>query len=369
MTTFTKVGSEIWRQYETDGVPASGRHDIQKSDMRAWMAVVETALGVAAYEGLTTVASAATVDLAGTATQGYLITGTTTISSFGTSAPTGAIRFVRFSGALTITHNATSMICPAGADIVGDAGMRMIVWHEGSGNWRVLWHRHASGKMGFGVEPTALVHIAAGTASVPPVKFASGVVLTAALAGVEEYDGKAFYATPVDSNRAIKTIEHVAVSAADAAGSNVNTAQQWFATGAITLAAATAYEFEGELVLTRAAGTTSHTTAVLFGGSATLTSIRYIADVTNPTGNVLAAVNRIYGTSASAVTLTAANTSATENIVLRVSGIVRVNAAGTFIPQFQYSAAPGGAPTILANSFFRLRPIGDGAMTAVGAWA
>lgn len=54
-------------------------------------------------------------------------------------------------------------------------------------------------------------------------------------------------------------------------------------------------------------------------------------------------------------------------IVLR--GVMRVSSAGTLIPQFQYSAAPGAAPTIKANSFFRLWPIGNNGVASVGAWS
>jgi hypothetical protein len=54
---------------------------------------------------------------------------------------------------------------------------------------------------------------------------------------------------------------------------------------------------------------------------------------------------------------------------LDLRGIVRINAAGTFIPQFQYSAAPGGAPTIQQNTFFMLRKLGSGSATTQGTWA
>jgi hypothetical protein len=40
--SFAKRLAEIWRDYVTDGVPASGAHDIVKSDMRAWGLAVET---------------------------------------------------------------------------------------------------------------------------------------------------------------------------------------------------------------------------------------------------------------------------------------------------------------------------------------
>lgn len=159
-----------------------------------------------------------------------------------------------------------------------------------------------------------------------------------------------------------------ALLSADLAKANVATAQTWFAAGndAFSLSAATSYFFEGLLSLNRAAGTTSHTTAILFGGTATLTSIGFLAQVTNPTGNVLANVQQVFGASAAALVVTAANVVATENLHVAVRGIVRVNAAGTFIPQFQYSAAPGGAPTVRANSHFLMYPLGSNAVTEVG---
>lgn len=156
---------------------------------------------------------------------------------------------------------------------------------------------------------------------------------------------------------------------ADLAKANVATAQAWFGTGAdeFALAAGTSYVFEGVLSLSRAAGATSHTTAIGFGGTATLTSIGYLAQVSNPTGNVLSAVQQIFGTAATAQIVTAANTVTTENVHVLVKGVVRCNAAGTFIPQFTYSAAPGGAPTVRANSHFTLFPVGSNAIALVGA--
>lgn len=159
------------------------------------------------------------------------------------------------------------------------------------------------------------------------------------------------------------------VLAADLAKANVATAQAWFGAGddEFALSAATTYVFQGVLSLSRAAGATSHTTAIGFGGTATLTSIGYLAQVSNPTGNVLSAVQQIFGTAATALVVTAANTVATENVHVLVKGIVRCNAAGTFIPQFTYSAAPGGAPTVRANSHFMLFPAGSDTLAQVGA--
>jgi hypothetical protein len=153
---------------------------------------------------------------------------------------------------------------------------------------------------------------------------------------------------------------------ADAAGSNVNTAQPWFpSAGGVTVQAATLYTFDGVLNITRAAGTTSHTTGMGFGGTATITSFnaRYACGE----GDVatLADDDCISATSAANINVKAASTSATEIIKAAVSGAVLINAAGTFIPQFTYSAAPGGAPTIEAGSWFELRK----RATSKGAWA
>lgn len=91
-----------------------------------------------------TISSATTTDL-GTKTQNYLsVSGTTTITGFGT--PTNKVEYtLTFEGALTLTHNATSLILPGGANIVTAAGDVAVVKHEGSGNWRCVSYTPATG--------------------------------------------------------------------------------------------------------------------------------------------------------------------------------------------------------------------------------
>jgi hypothetical protein len=160
------------------------------------------------------------------------------------------------------------------------------------------------------------------------------------------------------------------VLTANEAGGNVNTAQPWFPTGgAVSVEADTTYFFEGVMWISRSAGANSHTTGLLFGGTATLTSIMYAAQCGE--GDV-AAIGDSDIVTANVATLTnikAASTSTTEQIKVTVQGTVRINAAGTFIPQFQYSAAPGGAPSILANTYFQLTKIGSGTVATQGTWA
>lgn len=155
---------------------------------------------------------------------------------------------------------------------------------------------------------------------------------------------------------------------ANAAGGDVNTAQPWFPTaGAVTVAAGTWYKFRGILRISRAAGTTSHTTGVLFGGTASLTQINWFGRAKEGDANDLQDISGFWSLAATIQVLKAASTSATEQILIEVVGMVKINAGGTFIPQFQYSAAPGGAPSILAGSFFEMTPLGS--LNSYGTWA
>jgi hypothetical protein len=202
---------------------------------------------------------------------------------------------------------------------------------------------------------------------------ATGMLLgrtTASTGAVEEITPDATDFTFSSTALALSAPDVFRVLTADATGSDVSTAQSVFvATEDFTAAASTTYAFDAFYHITRAAGTTSHTTGVLFGGTATYTSLRYLAQITNPTGNVLTAVSQIVGDAATEVVLTAANTSATENLTISLKGIIRVNGGGTIIPQFKYSAAPGGAPTIKANSYFRMRKLGTDTVASAGSWA
>ncbi|HTK34543.1 MAG TPA: hypothetical protein VL358_04545 [Caulobacteraceae bacterium] len=90
-----------------------------------------------------TLASASTVNIGGAASNYVKITGTTTITAFDSLA-SGAERIVEFAGALTLTHNATSLILPGAANIQTAAGDIARFISEGSGNWRMLSYARAS---------------------------------------------------------------------------------------------------------------------------------------------------------------------------------------------------------------------------------
>jgi len=149
-------------------------------------------------------------------------------------------------------------------------------------------------------------------------------------------------------------------------GANSATVQPWFPTnGAVALEAGVTYKFEGWLYMTRAAGATSHTTGMSFGGTATITAIRAQYNCGEGDVATLADDDVIQATSAANLQIKAASTSTTEVVKAKVIGAVEINAAGTFIPSFTYSAAPGGAPTIAAE--FKLIKLGAG-FASKGTW-
>lgn len=93
----------------------------------------------------TAVASAATIDI-GAANSDYVeVSGTTTITGLGTSTGRNHV-WVKFQSALTLTHNATSLILPGGANITTAAGDVAEFVRVTGGNWQCLGYHPASGK-------------------------------------------------------------------------------------------------------------------------------------------------------------------------------------------------------------------------------
>lgn len=219
---------------------------------------------------------------------------------------------------------------------------------------------------------SGLVRPTSGTAAQAPIRFTAGTNVTTPASGAFEYDGVVFYGTATANNRGVLPAEQFIALVNDYTANDSASAQKVFnspTNGAITLDGSTTYMFEGVYYITRALGSNSHTLSTLFALGGTMTSITYTADTTSTTGNTLGAVSRIYGTGVGATVVTAASTSTTENITVVLKGVMRTNAGGTFTPQIQYSAAPGGAPTVLKNSYFRVVPLGNSTVASVGNWS
>jgi len=136
------------------------------TQLRTWLFGQTHAMTAAINEAKATdIASAATPDIGAAAGNLVHITGTTTITGFVT-AQAGTRRKVVFDGALTLTHNATSLILPTGANITTAAGDTAEFISEGAGNWRCTGYQKASGQP-----------LAAAAGSVSSVNGASGAAI------------------------------------------------------------------------------------------------------------------------------------------------------------------------------------------------
>lgn len=156
---------------------------------------------------------------------------------------------------------------------------------------------------------------------------------------------------------------------ADFGGGNVNTAQPFFeaANDTITLPGNMSYLLNGVIEMTRAAGTTSHTIDVLLGGTATFADISWQCSCRDGAASAATPIRPYVNHShvATGMTVTVAATTV-NSTTFDIKGMMRLGAGGTVIPQFKYSAAPGGAPTIKKSSFFKFTPIGLDTVGSIG---
>lgn len=118
----------------------------------------------------TAVASAATTDIWSIAGDYVHVTGSTgPITSFGTAPYAGVERTVVFDSTPTITHNATTLVLPGGANIVAAAGDTMIVRADTTANMVVIEYSRASGVPSVGTQTANTVFSgpASGSAAAP----------------------------------------------------------------------------------------------------------------------------------------------------------------------------------------------------------
>ncbi len=200
----------------------------------------------------------------------------------------------------------------------------------------------------------------------------SDTLSSPAAAGQIEYSSPIFAATPIGTQRGIVPTQQYYRLDSAYLGSNATGAQSLFGVG-VTLSSSTVYEFEIVVDLSRSAGTTSHTIALGFAGTATVNNILYdgftnqLASAT-PSGTSTSASSFV-GNSTAATVLTAAITTNNTNY-FSIKGTVSINVGGTFIPQYTLSAAAGGAYSTIAGSYIRINPLSaSGAATNVGTWS
>lgn len=210
----------------------------------------------------------------------------------------------------------------------------------------------------------------AGTTSIAPLTFQSGILNTTPQAGAVEYSGNLFYISRAASNRSIIPAYQFVTTTSDTIISNINTAQSIFAASndTLTLEGSTMYRFNARLFIST--GTTSHTNAIGFAGTATINSIRYKTSFWMHNGTALITTAPTVGVvSATTATVISPAVTTSNFVVIELDGLMRITTGGTFIPQITFSAAPGGTCQTRQNSFFEIWPIGGNNDVSLGPWA
>lgn len=125
-----------------------------------------------------TIASWTTTDLSTTYSNRILVTGTTTITSFGTVSADTPDFVLRFSGSLTITHNSTTLILPQGRNIITNVGDTIVLQSLWSGNWRcVAYFREDWSALSSNESNSFSVRVATTTAGTLATGFENGDII------------------------------------------------------------------------------------------------------------------------------------------------------------------------------------------------
>jgi len=105
----------------------------------------DTMAGALNWAPAVSVASAATTQIGLAASNLVTITGTTTITSFG-SAAAGVVRAVTFAGALTLTHSGGGIILPGGVNITTAVNDTAVFQSFGGGVWLCTTYQKVNGQ-------------------------------------------------------------------------------------------------------------------------------------------------------------------------------------------------------------------------------
>jgi hypothetical protein len=195
------------------------------------------------------IASAATTDIGAVEGLMHDITGTATVTGFGTIR-SGIWKVLKFEGAAILTHNATSLILPGAQNIVtadGDVGIFM---SEGSGNWRCLHYMKAAGGVLGPVLGTAQA-----TTSGTAINFTgipSWVKRITVMFDQVSTNGTSVYLVQIGDSGDIETTGYVSGAWQGGSGDTTGTSTAGFAV--VASAAVAANNYTGTVVLTKMDG-------------------------------------------------------------------------------------------------------------------
>lgn len=230
-----------------------------------------------------------------------------------------------------------------------------------------------TGDMGIGVatDGTQVLHVGAGSASKCPIELVAGTLMTSPDGGSIEYDGNAFYMTPVGNQRgSVPTEQFCCTTSTLTLGNNTNLQKVFNSStnGALTVNGSTTYFFECSLNLSSMDANSGNMGFSIVGaGTATFTSAAWHAfglDATTQTTAAAAGASFSASQTATGNITTAATGTA---VSVLIKGVFRINSGGTIIPSVQLINA--AAAIVGVNSWFKCYPVGTNTVTTVGNWS
>lgn len=227
------------------------------------------------------------------------------------------------------------------------------------------------------VMSNAWVNLPAGTSSQAPLVFTAGSLLTTPTPGTLNYDGSAFYGTPVGLSRGlIPAQQEYVLNAARNLTAGTTTAQSIFGK-AVRLEANTRYYYEMTILVAKNGSGSNQPTinyGLLVGGGGSVTSHFYVSDssVSSSLGTTAAGsqmFNYITTGFATGVAVTAAMPISVSYARVSIKGYIDMNVAGTINFQLAFSDAPNTSASIQPRSGIFIYPVSPaGADTSIGTW-
>jgi hypothetical protein len=220
--------------------------------------------------------------------------------------------------------------------------------------------------------------LGAGSATVEPLRFQNNLATPTLTQGAMDFDGLAFYSVPnTTTGRALNVSSHLYVLPSGtsydiSAGSPVCSLIGSTQTSGITLLAGTTYEFEMNFAV-RYQSFGDTTTSLNFGwttsGTATTALTSFLDYGNNLTGfTTSSSMGSIMGSLATTTNFASPGATGSRYIIWRGKGIIRVTGTGSvkIYPSLTGTALTVNAPTIQANSYFKLTPLGNGTVSTIG---
>lgn len=215
--------------------------------------------------------------------------------------------------------------------------------------------------------------LAAGSASVEPLRFQTNSVAPTATSGAWDYDGDIFYATTsgTATGRLMTPVKAMVFSNANATAATTNSSQSIFQSGAraLTLEAAKTYYFRLNLGVNFTFNSVPAAIQLVPTFSQTPVAINYSAVFASGTSG---GVQSFRTTSTSAVNVSPTLSASVTGATILVEGFFRSNATtgGTVEFKYQISTGGGSSATAQTGSLLEITKIGTGAPGIIaGAWA